>query len=91
MSSVERSYAAGDRKIACLLYDRHICDQLRSTEYIRTIRCVHRTDVVRLVAISGMSVANWSHKCDQKYNSYDLFAFTCDNMSQPSVTYRNPP
>ena len=81
MSSVERSYAAGDRKIACLLYDRHICDQLRSTEDIRTIRCVHRTDVVRLVAISGISVANWSHKCDQNTIRmiYCSLAITCRN------------
>ena len=42
------------------------------------------------LGISGISVVNWSHKCDQKYSSYELFAFTCDNLSQPSVTYRNP-
>ena len=71
-------------------YARHFCDHLRSTEDICRINCVHRTDVVRLVAISGISVVNWSHKCDQKYSSYEFSAFTCDNLSQPSVTYRNP-
>ena len=68
-------------------YDIHFCDHLRSTEDICRISCVHRTDVVRLVAISGISVVNWSHKCDQKYSSYEFSAFTCDNLSQPSVTY----
>ena len=71
-------------------YDRHFCDHLRSTEDMCRINCVHRTDVVRLVAISGISVVNWSHKCDQKYSSYEFSAFTCVNLSQPSVTYRNP-
>ena len=70
-------------------YDRHICDNLRSTEDICRINCVHHTDAVRLVAISGISVVNWSHKCDQKYSLYDFFPFTCDNLSPPSVTYRN--
>ena len=28
-------------------------------------------------------------QCDQKYSLYDFFAFSCDNLSQPSVTYRN--
>ena len=71
-------------------YDRHFCDHLRSTEDMCRINCVYRTDVVRLVAISGISVVNWSHKCDQKYSSYEFSAFTCVNLSQPSVTYRNP-
>ena len=71
-------------------YDKHFCDHLRSTEDICRINCVHRTDVVRLVAISGISVVNLPHKCDQKYSSYEFSAFTCDNLSQPSVTYRNP-
>ena len=71
-------------------YDRHFCDHLRSREDICRINCVHRTDVVRLVAISSISVVNWSLKCDQKYSSYEFSAFTCDNLSQPSVTYRNP-
>ena len=70
--------------------DKNFCDHLRSTEDICRINCVHRTDVVRLVAISGISVVNWSHKCDQKYSSYEFSAFTCVNLSQPSVTYRNP-
>ena len=46
--------------------------------------------IVRLVAISGISVVNWSHVCDQEYSSYEFSAFTCDNLSQPSVSYRNP-
>ena len=68
----------------------YICNHLRSTEDICRINCVHRTDIVRLVAISGISVVNWSHKCDHKYSSYEFSAFTCNNLSQPSVTYRNP-
>ena len=46
--------------------------------------------IVRLVAISDISVVNWSPVCDQEYTSYEFSAFTCDNLSQPSVTYRNP-
>ena len=96
MSCAERGWshtaAYTPQRIARLpaAYDRHFCDHLRSTEDICRINCVHRTDVVRLVAISGISVVNWSHNCDQKYSSYEFSAFTCVNLSQPSVTYRSP-
>ena len=89
----DRTYATYTPHVIASLhaaYDRHFCDHLRSTEDICRINCVHLTDVVRLLAISGISVVNWSHKCDQKYSSYELFAFTCDNLSQPFVSYRNP-
>ena len=89
----DRTYATYTPQVIASLhaaYDRHVCDHLRSTEDICRINCVHRTDVVRLVAISGISVVNWCHKCDQKYSSHEFFAFTCDNVSQPIVIYRNP-
>ena len=89
----DRTYARYTPQVIASLhaaYDRHFCDHLRSTEDNCRINCVHRTDVVRLLAISGISVVNWSHKWDQKYRSYELFALTCDNLSQPFASYRNP-
>ena len=65
-------------------YDRHFCDNLRSTEDICRINCVHRTDVVRLLAISGISVVKWSHSVT-KNTACTTF------LRSVATTCRNPP
>ena len=49
-----RIYAASDRTVACGLWQTFLRSP-RSTEDICRINCVHRTDVVRLVALRNLS------------------------------------
>ena len=88
-SHICRIYAAGDRKLACGLWQtllrslavngRYLHDQLRPSHGHCTFGCDKSYIGRKLVSQVWL-----------KLQLVRVFAFTCDNLLQPSVTYRIP-